>query len=264
MKRTLVVASVMALAIITGSQGLAVAQENTPECGTAISQLVDAKNDLNSAQKAFDALEDRIPNSKENIDKLTTAVTDAKAALAVALPPVTDLNPQVYDPPGKPTVEQLTPAFLQAILDKNDEQLGGSGRDLINAALAAHAKVAETEKALADGQTVPNPELKDSEELDNLNAAKDAVAKAQAEVNKLCKNPPTTDTPVPPLPVADDQDCDDFATQADAQNHLNADTTDPDNLDSDNDGEACEAFFAPAQIPAPPVGGVETGDGSTA
>jgi Excalibur calcium-binding domain len=39
-----------------------------------------------------------------------------------------------------------------------------------------------------------------------------------------------------------DQDCKDFASQAEAQAHLNADPSDPDNLDADNDGKACESF----------------------
>jgi hypothetical protein len=93
------------------------------------------------------------------------------------------------------------------------------------------------------------------------------------------QNPPPVTTP----PVVDDKDCKDFATQADAQKALTA--GDPLHLDSDNDGQACEEFFTgnppaivnnntnvnnppPAvnspQIQRVPVGGVETGDGSLA
>lgn len=39
---------------------------------------------------------------------------------------------------------------------------------------------------------------------------------------------------------SDDQNCDDFASQSAAQAHLRADPSDPDNLDADNDGIACE------------------------
>jgi hypothetical protein len=39
-----------------------------------------------------------------------------------------------------------------------------------------------------------------------------------------------------------DQNCDDFASQAEAQAHLEADPSDPDNLDADDDGLACESF----------------------
>ena len=41
---------------------------------------------------------------------------------------------------------------------------------------------------------------------------------------------------------ANDQDCTDFASQAEAQAHLEADPSDPDNLDADDDGQACESF----------------------
>src|SRR3954449_702155 len=40
----------------------------------------------------------------------------------------------------------------------------------------------------------------------------------------------------------DDQNCSDFATQQDAQAHFDQDKSDPDNLDADNDGIACEAL----------------------
>jgi hypothetical protein len=41
---------------------------------------------------------------------------------------------------------------------------------------------------------------------------------------------------------AGDQDCADFSSQAAAQAHLRADTSDPDGLDADHDGLACESF----------------------
>jgi hypothetical protein len=44
---------------------------------------------------------------------------------------------------------------------------------------------------------------------------------------------------------ANDQNCADFGSQADAQAHLSADTSDPDRLDADNDGKACEDFAFP-------------------
>ncbi len=93
-----------------------------------------------------------------------------------------------------------------------------------------------------------------------------------------------------------DRDCPDFATQAEAQAALDARTGDPERLDSDGDGIACESEFAdeepaeseeprdeeesaedePAaqpvreddeesdddQIAVAPRGGVDTGDGS--
>ncbi|HEX4344884.1 MAG TPA: thermonuclease family protein [Solirubrobacteraceae bacterium] len=56
-----------------------------------------------------------------------------------------------------------------------------------------------------------------------------------------------------------DLDCSDFATQAAAQSHLDADPSDPDHLDGDHDGVACESLpcpcasgAAPTPTPAPP------------
>jgi hypothetical protein len=42
--------------------------------------------------------------------------------------------------------------------------------------------------------------------------------------------------------AADDQNCSDFTTQQDAQAHFDQDKSDPDNLDIDNDKQACEAL----------------------
>ena len=51
-----------------------------------------------------------------------------------------------------------------------------------------------------------------------------------------------------PAPVAaQDLDCPDFATQAEAQAALAGDATDPNNPDGDDDGVACERLAAPAK-----------------
>ncbi len=47
---------------------------------------------------------------------------------------------------------------------------------------------------------------------------------------------------VSPALAQDDQNCADFTSQAEAQAHLEADPSDPDNLDADNDGVACEDY----------------------
>lgn len=44
----------------------------------------------------------------------------------------------------------------------------------------------------------------------------------------------------PAATAQDDQNCADFASQAAAQEHYRGDTTDPDGLDRDDDGIACE------------------------
>ncbi|MBP2370205.1 excalibur calcium-binding domain-containing protein [Pseudonocardia parietis] len=88
---------------------------------------------------------------------------------------------------------------------------------------------------------------------------------------------------------ADEKNCEDFITQDDAQAVYNADLSDPNKLDDDGDGIACELLVPAAGGPAPaattdgatdgttgggdfgqvgsgdvPVGGVETGGGPAA
>jgi hypothetical protein len=61
--------------------------------------------------------------------------------------------------------------------------------------------------------------------------------------------------------TGDDKDCADFASQADAQAALTAEPSDPDNLDADDDGIACEDHFGEEgqQVQVHPTGGVDTG-----
>jgi hypothetical protein len=73
--------------------------------------------------------------------------------------------------------------------------------------------------------------------------------------------------PLAGVALAQDQDCSDFTTQAEAQAVYDQDPSDPNNLDADNDGKACESL--PGGVPgsaenAAPSGGVETGFGGTA
>jgi hypothetical protein len=49
-----------------------------------------------------------------------------------------------------------------------------------------------------------------------------------------------------PASAAQDLDCADFGSRADAQAHLDANPADPDRLDADNDRLACEQFDYPA------------------
>jgi hypothetical protein len=78
---------------------------------------------------------------------------------------------------------------------------------------------------------------------------------------------------------AADLDCSDFATQAEAQAALVAAPSDPNGLDADDDGSACETLpgtagaagvseddtvLGSAQVAPRPVGSVAAGDGSAA
>ena len=71
----------------------------------------------------------------------------------------------------------------------------------------------------------------------------------------------TTTSAAPATTPVDDQDCIDFPAQAAAQAALVADPTDPDRLDADRDGVACEEHFGTEgqQVKVLPVGGVDTG-----
>jgi Excalibur calcium-binding domain len=62
------------------------------------------------------------------------------------------------------------------------------------------------------------------------------------------------------LAQADDQNCSDFASQAAAQAHLRADPSDPDGLDGNNDGIACERL--PAPYDRTPVGAASAAAGA--
>ena len=67
-----------------------------------------------------------------------------------------------------------------------------------------------------------------------------------------------------------DRDCEDFATQQEAQAAFDAGIGDPDRLDADDDGVACEWLVSSSsttisgQVRSVPQGGLDTGDGTTA
>jgi hypothetical protein len=67
---------------------------------------------------------------------------------------------------------------------------------------------------------------------------------------------------------AADRDCPDFTSQAAAQAAFNAVPGDPERLDADDDGKACEDHSYPGttttgQVSTRPVGAVAAGDGSS-
>jgi hypothetical protein len=74
--------------------------------------------------------------------------------------------------------------------------------------------------------------------------------------------------PVAGSAAAADLNCGDFATQAEAQAVLAADPSDPNGLDGDDDGQACEEHgysgSSGGQVSRTPSGGVAAGDGSSA
>lgn len=69
--------------------------------------------------------------------------------------------------------------------------------------------------------------------------------------------------------LAADLNCADFGSQAEAQAVLVADPSDPNNLDANDNGQACEEFGytgtgSGGEVSTTPSGGVAAGDGSTA
>jgi len=74
--------------------------------------------------------------------------------------------------------------------------------------------------------------------------------------------------PMAGVAVAQDVDCSDFDTQAEAQAVYNANRTDPFDLDRDNDNLACERLpngsYEDNSVVTTPTKGVETGAGGTA
>jgi len=67
---------------------------------------------------------------------------------------------------------------------------------------------------------------------------------------------------VPPVVSANDLNCIDFADTSDAQAVLISDPSDPNNLDGDNDGQACDRGVGGVAYTGYPVGGIAAGDGS--
>lgn len=187
--------AVVAALLLTGSAIAApsapVQNPPTPTCGEALGKLTNAQIELREAQAAFDALPERVPNG--NLANLQKAVADAKAALLVALEPTLEYDAtdpgNVYSglPGGVPpaSADGMTLAFL--LLIKADPDLGGGARDEVNAAIAAFGKLAAAEKALANGETIPNPDRSSGPVFDRLEKAKDASDAAQDVADKACE-----------------------------------------------------------------------------
>lgn len=134
-----------------------------------------------------------------------------------------------------------------------------------------------------DAQAVLDADPSDPNRLDGgPSGGGDGIACESLRHRPVADTPPTTTPPqappttappaaAPPAPApiaavpAADRDCPDFATQAEAQAALNARAGDPERLDADNDGIACEQEFGTEgqQVAVFPNGGVATGGNPT-
>ncbi len=89
----------------------------------------------------------------------------------------------------------------------------------------------------------------------------DEDADAEDAANDDDDAPATTPAAAPIDDEDGDRDCADFATQAEAQAALSGSSGDPERLDTDDDGVACEEHFGTdgGQVAVNPQGGVATG-----
>lgn len=164
----------------------------------------------------------------------------AQAKLDAAISGVLEFNPNVYPEDKVPTADQVNPALLQAIL--NDPDAGGGAQAEVKVVLALFE--ARDDACKPPATTTPT---------------------TTSTTPTTSSSAPTTATSVPPSPTkgpfpanADltDLDCNEFATQRDAQEALDGDQADPNKLDGDGDGIACESG---GQVQVRPQGGVDTG-----
>ena len=130
-----------------------------------------------------------------------------------------------------------------------------AARDVIQAARAVVDTAREARDAARDALNT------DSRRLVDLRAE---LAAAVKDRDKACDEPDPTPTPTPTTtpttpPPDNDVDCTEVS-DARAQEILNADRSDPNNLDEDNDGVACEDdVIIDRDVVVVPNGGVNTG-----
>ena len=164
-----------------------------------------------------------------------------------------------------------------------DALAAGASDDAIIVALQRALATAATGGNGADGQpgdTTGTAQLV-AQCRDAVAAVAGATTDAVTQANALCDGLEAGDSfagivaavqagvPTTTAPLSDSVatgaglNCSDFADQADAQAQLVADPTDPDDLDADDDGTACETVASSAAYTGFPSGGVASGDGST-
>jgi len=203
-KTVLALGAAVALSVLTAPAAFA---QEPADCGAANVALQTAKTDHDKAvaddekaQKAEDA--DRDLRRAE--DRLVAAERELQRAIAAdnsANPPLTEDSERTKI--AKKRVAEATDDRADAQKKADKENAAQLQRK------ADRTDVAELQKRL------------------------DA---AQADVNRLCGG--VTTTPSTPVPD-DDVDCDEVSDD-EAQRILDADRSDPNNLDQDNDGIACE------------------------
>jgi hypothetical protein len=212
-----------------------------------------------------------MPYEGKTMNKLAL-VSGAVLALSLLSAPAAFADDNDCDEARKVLVQAQTRLANRAAEERVEELAElDAAKGVLRAAQTALDEAAEgvdlepLRKAVRDARALRDAAQKaldtDSRRLVELRAA---VTVAIQERDKACDEPdptPTTTPPAPTTPVDTDVDCDEV-TDARAQEILDADRNDPNNLDDDNDGVACEEddVLRP-QVVTVPVGGVATGGG---
>lgn len=135
-------------------------------------------------------------------------------------------------------------------LDAAQDALDALGADATEAVRQAARDLVQEKRTLRDA-------AKDALDVDSrrLSELRAALTVAVQEKDRVCGGVTTT----PPAPAPEDVDCNEVSDD-EAQRILDADTSDPNDLDSDNDGVACETE-TDIEIVRVPSGAVDTGGG---
>jgi DNA repair exonuclease SbcCD ATPase subunit len=226
-KLALMAGAVLALSVLTAPAALA---QEPADCGAATVALQTAKTDRDKAvdddEKAEAAKEaDRaFDRADRDLRQAQSRLTRAQEAVDEGLPIG-----------GTDAEKKELESAEKAVEDATDER--------------------DRARTKADKEDAAQLQRKaDRTDADELKRRLDA---AQDDVNRLCGG--VTTTP----PVADDVDCGEVSDD-EAQRILDADKSDPNRLDVDGDGIACEddAVLNPPTVNVVvPSGGVATGGG---
>lgn len=241
MKKTLVPIAVLALSVLTAP--VAFAQEPA-DCAAATVALQTAKTDHDKAvaddKKAEEARDaDRaFERADRDFERAKKRLDNARAAVV----------PDEKDDPAEEIAELRS-------AEKNFDQASK-----------------ERDRARTKADKTNADQLQRVADRTDAAALKKVLDEAQDDVNRLCGGATTTPSPTPE--PEDDIDCDEVSGP-EAQRILDADRSDPNNLDNDHDGIACDVDEVPVPgDPAPadpgvvvnnnvavPSGGVATGGG---
>jgi hypothetical protein len=117
-----------------------------------------------------------------------------------------------------------------------------------------------------DAQAVLDQDRSDPHRLDALSEDESDGIACESLPRRGSASSDESDTDARPVAdteesTTEDRDCADFRSQSAAQAALEARPGDPENLDADDDGIACEEHFGVdgQQVQVRPVGGVDTG-----